>query len=165
MSDVRICVSSQYNSPPSDGRRRRITSSNTELNELDSNSKCDTSPIELTEMVSKCEEKPVIIPIQDTNNDHHTMDATKPINDMVTTKNECSNGASRQSSVKKKGNNTNVCDVLWHSVSLVAWPAIDINTIIQQVVGAHQMVTAETQTDIIDCDVANKKQDCAEIIL
>lgn len=170
VSDVKICVSSHYGSPTSNGRHRRsTTSSNTAINELDPNGKSETSPNELPEIVDKCEEKPVIIPIQDstTNNDDHTIDGTKPINDMVTMKNECNDSANRQSSVKKKGNNTNVCDVLWHSVSLVAWPAIDINTIIQQqVVGVDQMmVTTETQTDIIDCDVANKKQDCAEIIL
>ncbi|KAG4072325.1 hypothetical protein HA402_004257 [Bradysia odoriphaga] len=87
-------------------------SSNTEINALDPNNKYETSPNELPAIINKCEEKPVIIPIQDINNDDHTIDATKPINDMVTIKNECNNSVNRQSSVKKKGNNTNVCDVL-----------------------------------------------------
>ncbi len=54
---------------------------------------------------------------------------------------------------------------------VVLWPAIDVNTIIQQVDGMYQIrqiVTADTQTDINDSGeliVEKKHQDCAEIIL
>lgn len=161
VNDVKINMSSHYDSPIS----RRSASSNNDIKKLDY-SKTDTSPKELPEVVNICIENPVNIPMQKINNDDHIIDVVKSNNDMITIKNECNNSASRQSNVKKK--DTSICDVLWHSVSLVAWPAIDINTLIQQVVGVGQMrqlVTTETQTDIIDCDVVYKKQDSAEIIL
>lgn len=159
VNDVKISISSHYDSPVS----RRSTSSN-DSKELDYR-KPEVSPKQLPEVVIRTD-KPVTIPIQDINNDDHMIDVTKSVNDMVTIKNECNNSANRQSNVKKK--DTNICDVLWHSVSLVAWPAIDINTLIQQVVGVgqmRQMVTTEKQTDIIDCDIVYKKQESAEIIL
>lgn len=161
VNDVKITVSSHHGSP---SLSRRSTN---ESKEFDYNSKTETSPKELSEEVNIID-KPVTIPIQEISNDDHTIDVTKSVNDMVTIKNDCNSSANRQSSVKKK-DNTHICDVLWHSVSLVAWPAIDINTLIQQVVGVgqmRQMVTTETQTDIIDCDVVYKKpQESAEIIL
>lgn len=157
VNDVKINVSSHCGGSPA--LSRRSISSNNE-------SKTATSPNELPVVVNIIE-KPVTIPIdKEIDNDAHTIDVTKSVNDMVTMKNECNNSATRQSSVKKK--DTHICDVLWHSVSLVAWPAIDINTLIQQVVGVgqmRQMRTTETQTDIIDCDVVHKKQESAEIIL
>lgn len=167
VNDVKINVSSQYGSP---SLSRRSTSSNNESKELEFNSKTETSLNVVVPEAVNIIEKPVTIPIQEINNDDdddQTIDVTKSVNDMVTIKNECNSSATRQSSVKKK--DTHICDVLWHSVSLVAWPAININTLIQQVVGVgqmRQMVTTETQTDIIDCDVVYKKPlESAEIIL
>lgn len=157
MNDVKINVSSHYDSP---SLSRRST------NGSNNDSKPERSPTELPEVINLCTEKPVTIPIQPDINNDNTIDTTKPINDAVTIKNECNNSAKRQSSVKKK--DTHICDVLWRSVSLVAWPAININTFIQQVVGVgqlHQMVAADTQADKMDCDVVYKKQDSAEIIL
>lgn len=107
VNDVKINVSSHYDSP---SLSRRSTSSNNESKELDVNCKVETSPRELTEVVNIRIEKPVTIPIQDTNNDDHAIDVTKPVNDMVTIKNECNNSTRRQSSGKKK--DTHICNVL-----------------------------------------------------
>lgn len=108
VNDVKINVSSHYHSP---SLSRRSTSSNNESKELDCTSKIETSPKEASEVVNICIEKPVILPLQEINNDSdNTIDETKSINDMVTVKNECNNSANRQSSVKKK--DTHICDVL-----------------------------------------------------
>lgn len=81
-----------------------------------------------------------------------------------------SNKTSRENSIKKMEITTTrdvrVKDILWHSVSLVAWPAIDMNALLQQtiVTNRREMVSAETQTEIFHCDVIFI-QETPEIIL
>lgn len=155
VNEIKINISSHYDSPIS----RRSASSNKD-------NKYESSPTELSEPVNIFTETSGNVSEKTINNDDHIIDVTKSINDMVAIKNECNNSANRQSNVKKR--DTNICDVLWHNVSLVAWPAIDINTLIRQVVGVgpmRQLVTTETQTEIIDRDVVYQKQDSSEIIL
>lgn len=108
VNDVKIYVSSHYDSPSLS--RHSISSTNNESKELDYKNQTEISPIEKQEVINLCTEKPVTIPIQDTNNDNK-IDVTKSANDVVTIKNECNNSANRQSSVKKK-DTAHICDVL-----------------------------------------------------
>lgn len=63
--------------------------------------------------------------------------------------------------MRRGHSDSNIQTVLWQNVSLVVWPAIDADSLVQQTVircinnSKSSTVTVETQTEYIGCDVSS----------